>query len=292
MKPTVSVIIPVYNGADEVRRAIDSALAQVKCEVEVIVLNDGSKDDTRTVVNEYGDKIRAIHQENSGLAQTRNNGILAARGEWVAFLDHDDYWKPEKLSEQLKAAERTSADVVYTNAKNFGDVDRVGNLRSEPSAMLEGDVLEPLLLDNFIVVSSVMIRRSVVQQFEGFNASLPCVEDWDLWLRLSAQGVRFTAVREPVTMYQWRPGSMSKNFDLMRTTRKRIVSNALETDRAKALPWSVRRRALASIERCSAWFLAASSPGKAIAWYANSLWYWPFNMDSWKGVVKGCLGRS
>ena len=141
MKPIVSVIIPVYNGADEVRRAIDSALAQVKCEVEVIVLNDGSKDDTRTVVNEYGDKIRAIHQENSGLAQTRNNGILAARGEWVAFLDHDDYWKPEKLSEQLKAAERTSADVVYTNAKNFGDVDRVGNLRSEPSAMLEGDVL-------------------------------------------------------------------------------------------------------------------------------------------------------
>ena len=292
MKPTVSVIIPVYNGADEVRRAIDSALAQVKCEVEVIVLNDGSKDDTRTVVNEYGDKIRAIHQENSGLAQTRNNGILAARGEWVAFLDHDDYWKPEKLSEQLKAAERTSADVVYTNAKNFGDVDRVGNLRSEPSAMLEGDVLEPLLLDNFIVVSSVMIRRSVIQLYEGFNASLPCVEDWDLWLRLSAQGVRFAAVREPVTMYQWRAGSMSKNFDLMRKTRQRIVCNALETDRAKAMPWSVRRRALASIESCSAWFLAASSPRKAMAWYANSLWYWPFNMASWKGVVKGCLGRS
>ncbi len=292
MKPTVSVIIPVYNGAEEVRRAIDSALAQVNCAVEVIVVNDGSKEATQSVLGEYGDRIRAINQQNSGLAQTRNNGIELARGEWVAFLDHDDYWKPEKLSEQLKAAERTGYDVVYTNAGNFGEVDRVAELRSEPAAMVEGDLLQPLLLDNFIVVSSVMIRRTVIKECQGFNASLPCVEDWDLWLRLSAKGVRYAAVREPVTKYQWRAGSMSKNFDLMRTTRKRIVCNALETDRAKALPWSVRRRALASIESCSAWFLASSSPRKAITWYANSLWYWPFDVNSWKGVVKGCLGRS
>ena len=292
MKPTVSVIIPVYNGAAEVRRAIDSALEQRNCDVEVIVLNDGSKDDTRTVLDAYGDRIRAIHQPNSGLAQTRNNGISAATGEWVAFLDHDDYWTAEKLSDQLKAAERTGADVVYTNAGNFGDVGRVAELRSEPSAMLEGDLLEPLLLDNFIVVSSVMIKRKVIQEHNGFNASLPCVEDWDLWLRLSAHGIRFAAVREPVTMYQWRAGSMSKNFELMRTTRKRIVGEALKTERAGKLPWSVRRRAMASIESCSAWFLAGSSPRKAIGWYMNSLWYWPFDVNSWKGVVKGCLGRS
>jgi glycosyltransferase involved in cell wall biosynthesis len=292
MKPTVSVIIPVYNGAAEVRRAIDSALAQVDSDVEVIVLNDGSKDDTRAVLDSYGDRIRAIHQQNSGLAQTRNNGIAAAKGEWVAFLDHDDYWTAEKLSEQLKAAERTGADVVYTNAGNFGDVGRVAELRSEPSAMLEGDLLEALLLDNFIVVSSVMIKRKVIQEHQGFNASLPCVEDWDLWLRLSANGVRFAAVREPVTMYQWRAGSMSKNFELMRATRKKIVGEALKAQRAKKLPWSVRRRAMASIESCSAWFLAGTSPRRAISWYMNSLWYWPFDMNSWKGIVKGCLGRS
>lgn len=292
MKPTVSVIIPVYNGAAEVRRAIDSALAQRNSNVEVIVLNDGSKDDTRAVLDSYGERIRAIHQQNSGLAQTRNNGISAANGEWIAFLDHDDYWMPEKLSDQLQAAERTGAEVVYTNAGNFGDVGRVAELRSEPSAMLEGELLEPLLLDNFIVVSSVMIKRKVIQQHQGFNAGLPCVEDWDLWLRLSANGVRFAAVREPVTMYQWRAGSMSKNFELMRSTRKKIVGEALKTQRAKKLPWSVRRRAMASIESCSAWFLAGTSPRRAIAWYINSLWYWPFDVNSWKGVAKGCLGRS
>ncbi len=292
MKPTVSVIIPVYNGAAEVRRAIDSALGQEHCDVEVIAINDGSKDETASVLAEYGDRIRAINQQNSGLAKTRNNGIALATGEWLAFLDHDDYWLPTKLSQQLAAAKRTGYDVVYTNAGNFGDVGRVAELRSEPKAMPEGDLLEPLLQDNFIVVSSVMIRRKVIQDAGCFDSSLPSVEDWDLWLKLSARGVCFAAVGEPLTMYQWRAGSMSKNYELMRSTRHFVVDRALKTDRGKALPWSVRRRAQAQIESCSAWFLAGSSPRKAIRWYMNSLWYWPFDVNSWKGIVKGCLGRA
>ncbi len=128
----VSVVIPTYNGAAEVRRAIDSALAQDGCEVEVIPVNDGSTDDTKTVLDSYGDRIKAVHQKNSGPAATRNAGIAAATGEWVAFLDHDDYWKPGKLKAQLEAAARTNADVIYTNAENFGDVNRVAELRSIP----------------------------------------------------------------------------------------------------------------------------------------------------------------
>lgn len=292
MKPTVSVIIPVYNGGGEVRRAIDSALGQKNTNVEVIVLNDGSKDETASVLAEYGDQIRAINQQNSGLSRTRNSGIVLAAGEWVAFLDHDDYWKPDKLSLQLKAAERTGFDVVYTNAGNFGKVARVAELRSEPKAMAEGDLWQRLMLENFIVLSSVMIRRTVIQDIGGFDTSLASVEDWDLWLKLAARGVRFAAVGEPVTMYQWRAGSMSKNYELMRSTRQIIIKRALESDRAKSLPWSVRRRAQANIESCSAWFLAGSSPQKAIRWYLNSLWFWPFNVNSWKGIVKGCIGRA
>ena len=132
----------------------------------------------------------------------------------------------------------------------------------------------------------------MIQKICGFDSCLPSVEDWDLWLKLSARGVRFAVVHKPITMYQWRAGSMSKNYDLMRSTRKTIVNRALKTDRARSLPWSVRRRALANIESCSAWFLAGSSPQKAIGWYMNSLWYWPFDVNCWKGLVKGCLGRS
>jgi glycosyltransferase involved in cell wall biosynthesis len=292
MQPVVSVIIPVYNGAQEVQRAIDSALGQTGCKVEVIVVNDGSHDETASVVAEYGDQIRAINQANSGVSMTRNNGIALATGDWVAFLDHDDYWQPEKLWLQLKAAERTNYEAVYTNVGNFGDTGRVGKLRSDPETMAEGDLTEALLQDNFIVLSSVMIKRAVIQGIGGFDTSLATVEDWDLWLKLASSGIRFAAVREPVTMYQWRADSLSKNIDLMRTMRQKIVRRALESERAKALPWSVHRRALASIESCSAWFQAATSPRKAIRWYMSSLWYWPFNLNSWKGIVKGCLGRS
>lgn len=288
----ISVIIPVFNGAQEVARAIDCALAQRDCEVEVIVVNDGSTDETKRVLDAYGDRVHAIHQQNQGPTATRNNGIKVATGDWVAFLDHDDIWQPEKLSLQLAAARRSGFDIVYTNAKNFGDVGRVAELRSVPADMLEGDLFQPLLLDNFIVLSSIMIRRHLLESIGGFDASVGVVEDWDLWIRLSANGAKFAAVREPVTKYQWRQGSLSKNHERMRNTRKQIIQRALDTDRAKSLPWSFRRRALANVESCSAWFLASSSPQKAIAGYARSLTYWPFDLNSWKGLVKGCLGRS
>lgn len=287
----VSVVIPTYNGAAEVRRAIDSALAQEGCEVEVIPVNDGSTDDTAYVLNSYGSRIRAVHQKNSGPAATRNAGIAAATGDWVAFLDHDDYWQPGKLAAQLAAADRTGADVIYTNAQNFGDVNRVAELRSNPDEMPEGDLFEQLLLDNFIVVSSTMVRRELLEEVGGFNAP-PGVEDWDLWLRLATNGAKFAPVRKALTMYQWRPGSLSKNFERMRDIRRQIIRTAMASERAQELPWTFRQKVLANVESCSAWFLASSSPRRAITWYAQSLAYWPFDLNSWKGLVKGCLGRA
>jgi glycosyltransferase involved in cell wall biosynthesis len=293
--PRVSVIIPVFNGVDDLSGAIDSALSQQDCEVEVIVVNDGSTDGTKSLIDSYGSRVRSVHQSNlgaAGLSTTRNNGVRVATGEWVAFLDHDDYWAPEKLRLQLESADRQNADVVYTNARNFGDVERVADLRSEPAAMLEGDLFQPLLLDNFIVMSSAMMKRSLFNAIGGFTESPVLAEDWDLWLKAAAQGAHFAAVREPVTMYRWRPGSFSKNHERMRQLRLLAVQRALETSRGRALPWSVRRRALASVESCSAWFLASTAPRRAIRWYARSIAYWPFDVNCWKGVVKGCLGRS
>ena len=168
----VSVVIPTYNGAAEVRRAIDSALAQSGCEVEVIPVNDGSTDDTASVLNSYGSRIRAVHQKNSGPAATRNAGIAAATGDWVAFLDHDDYWQPGKLAAQLAAADRTGADVIYTNAQNFGDVNRVAELRSNPDEMPEGDLFEHLLLDTD--GSGQFASQHAVTNRIGFRWKLLC----------------------------------------------------------------------------------------------------------------------
>ena len=158
--------------------------------------------------------------------------------------------------------------------------------------MPHGDVFQSLLMDNFLVVSSVMMRRSVFERAGGFNEAQPMVEDWDLWLRLAASGCQFAALSEALTRYRWRADSLSKNHDRMRGFREQVVRRALQTERGIALPWIVRRRALASVQRCSAWFLASRSPRRAIGWYAQSLCYWPFDTDAWKGLVKGCLGRS
>ena len=291
----VSIIIPVFNGEVDLPGAIDSALDQQDCHVEVIVVNDGSTDGTSDVMSRYGHRIVAVHQKNlgpGGLAQTRNNGVQASSGDWIAFLDHDDLWEPNKLALQLQSAQAESSEVVYTNARNFGDVGRVADLRSDSDAMPSGDLFESLLMDNFIVMSSAMMTRSLFDRIGGLTTSPILAEDWDLWLKSAAVGARFSAVPKPVTLYRWRPGSFSKNHDRMRQLRLLAVQRALETERGKSLPWSIRRKALANVESCSAWFLAASSPRKAIAWYARSLAYWPFDVNCWKGVIKGCLGRS
>lgn len=109
----VSVVIPTYNHARFVRDAVDGALAQTNCRVEVLVVNDGSTDDTRDVLATYGDRIRAIHQVNQGLSAARNTGIRHATGEWVSFLDSDDFWHPQKTERQLAAiASAPEVDVI------------------------------------------------------------------------------------------------------------------------------------------------------------------------------------
>lgn len=293
--PRVSVVIPVFNGEEDLSGAIDSVLRQTEGDVEVIVVNDGSTDSTADVIASFGDRVRGVHQANlgpGGLAKTRNNGVRASTGEWIAFLDHDDLWEPEKLSRQLEVAHQQCADVVYTNARNFGDIHRVADLRSDPATMPEGDLFDALLLDNFIVMSSAMMKRSLFDTIGGFTEDPVLAEDWDLWLKAAASGSVFAAVRDPVTLYRWRPGSFSKNHKRMRQLRRLAIQRAIDTDRGRELPWSVRRKALARVESCSAWFLASSSPQKAICWYARALVYWPFDLNGWKGIVKGCLGKS
>lgn len=291
-QPLVSVIIPVFNGADCVREAIQSALQQTGCQKEIVVVNDGSTDDTAEVLQSFGTDIVVVHQENQGLPKTRNRGVQAAKGEWIAFLDHDDIWLPDKLSRQLQQAEQSGADIIYTNARNFGESQRVDELRQEPAAMLSGDLFLPLLQDNFLVVSSVMLSRRAFTSVGGFTEDALMVEDWDLWLRLAAAGFHFSAVPEALTLYRWRGNSLSKNHDRVRYFRERALERAFQTERGRMVPWLIRQQARASVQRCSAWFLASTSPSRAMRWYAHSLCYWPFDATSWKGLVKGCLGRS
>jgi glycosyltransferase involved in cell wall biosynthesis len=183
--PRVSVIVPVYNRPAFVRQAVDSALVQ-ECPggFEVVVVDDGSTDDTPAVLASYGDRIRVVRQENGGVARARNAGLAAARGELLALLDSDDVWMPGKLAAQVELLDaHPDAGFAHSEVEEFVEGDR--RPWSRRPQLASGDVLRALLRRNFVHTMTVMLRRRAVEEVGDFDPRFPPCEDWDLWLRIA-----------------------------------------------------------------------------------------------------------
>jgi glycosyltransferase involved in cell wall biosynthesis len=284
----VSVIIPCYNAAPYIAASVQSALNQCDVPVEVIVVDDGSQDGSWELLDPFGPAVRRVRQANGGPAKARNCGARLARGEWLAFLDADDEWLPEKLAAQLRAA-GDDAGLVYTDRYNVGDCSRVNGRQSDGVRQWEGDVFEPLLAQNFITTSSVILRRDWYERLGGFEERLVGAEDWDLWLRYAAEGpVRLC--REPLLRYLWHKSSAQCNLDVMCRDRLAVVKRALDLPRGRRLCRAARRRAFANVWSVSAWFAAETRPRKAAWWYLRSVLCWPWDLQPYKGIVKCCLG--
>jgi glycosyltransferase involved in cell wall biosynthesis len=184
--PRVSVIVPVYNRPVFVRQAIDSALAQ-DCPggFEVVVVDDGSTDETPDVLASYGDKIRLVRQANGRVARARNAGFAAARGEYFALLDSDDIWLPGKLAAQVALLDaHPQAGFAHSDVQEFFEGGRQKEWTRRPPVS-SGDVLRLLLRRNFVHTMTVMLRRVAVEEVGDFDPRYPPCEDWDLWLRIS-----------------------------------------------------------------------------------------------------------
>lgn len=197
----VSVIIATHNRETLVAEAIDSVLAQSMKVREIIVVDDGSTDNTRRRLTQYGSRIRAFFQSNQGASQARNFGIREARGQWIAFLDDDDVWLREKIERQMQLAQQDpELGLVYCS--DYA-VDEHLQVRHTRHAVHDnrGDVFEKLLVRNFIFTSCVMARRDPIEQAGLMDPSLRFGEDWDLWLRIAARHpVDF--VPEPLVLYR------------------------------------------------------------------------------------------
>jgi glycosyltransferase involved in cell wall biosynthesis len=181
----VSVIVPVYNRPAFVRQAIDSALAQ-ECPggFEVVVVDDGSTDETPAVLASYGDRIRVVTQRNGGVARARNAGFAAARGEYLALLDSDDIWLPGKLAAQVALLDaHPKAGFAHSDVEEFFEGGRRTEWRRRP-AIESGEVLKALLRRNFVHTMTVMLRRVAIEEVGDFDPRYPPCEDWDLWLRI------------------------------------------------------------------------------------------------------------
>ena len=178
--PSISVIIPAYNSAGCVGRAIDSVLAQTYPVLEVLVVDDGSTDNTAQVVESYPVPVRLLRQPNGGPAAARNHGAREAQGEWLALLDADDSWLPQKLERQASFTNKPMVGLVHSF--------REGNCES---AAISGIVsFDRLWKRNCVTTSSVLLRKSAFEQVGGFDTDrvLIGVEDYHLWLRMAAAG--------------------------------------------------------------------------------------------------------
>lgn len=182
--PLVSVIIPVFNRQSWIADAVDSVLAQDYRPFELIVVNDGSTDNTARILSSYGKKIRILSQENSGVSAARNLGIKEARGEWIAFLDSDDYWLAQKLTAQVQYfSKNPDIRICQTEETWIRKGRRVNPGRRHKKE--SGMIFEPSLGLCLISPSAVMLHRALVDEHKGFDESLPACEDYDLWLKIT-----------------------------------------------------------------------------------------------------------
>jgi glycosyltransferase involved in cell wall biosynthesis len=288
----VSTIIPAYNAAAYIREAIDSALAQTHREQEIIVVDDGSTDGTWEVLESYGDAIRAIKQPNGGVGQARNHAARIAHGDWLAFLDADDLWLPTKLERQLEEARCTGAALIYTNRENFGSCETVSTVQSDGVVLHEGDIFEPLILGNFITLSSVMLSKQIFWGVGAFEEArhLAAVADWDLWCRVAATH-HVALCRELLTRYRRHAEGMSRNVEQMRHGLFATLDRVFSLERASHLSPANRRRARARAWGVLGWVAANGRPFSSTPYFIRSTLLEPLSLQGWKQLLKSCLGQ-
>jgi glycosyltransferase involved in cell wall biosynthesis len=184
--PTVSVIIPTYNRAGMLKEAIDSVLDQDYSDFELIVVDDGSIDETPQILNCYGGKIKHICQRNQGVSAARNRGIATASGRYMAFLDSDDLWLPGKLTIQTDFL-RSTPEALICQTEEIWIRNGVRVNPRERHQKYSGMIFERSLALCLVSPSAVMVRRGLFDKFGLFDESLPACEDYDMWLRVSCR---------------------------------------------------------------------------------------------------------
>ena len=223
-EPLVSVVMPAYNVAWCIGRAVDSVLAQDFRPCELIVVNDGSTDGTGALLERYGAAITVINQENRGMSAARNAGIRRARGTYVAFLDADDWWLAGKLSRQVELMHgRPEIGFSSTTVRVEDDDGRLLNLWRCPNGSTE--ILATLFAQNAAIAggcSAVMARRDLLDRVGLFDESLRGFEDPDLWMRLAAVS-GYACIDETLAVILRRQQSVSRNLDSMRVAALRSM---------------------------------------------------------------------
>jgi glycosyltransferase involved in cell wall biosynthesis len=296
--PRVSVIIPSFNCARYVGTAIESVLNQTYRDYEIIVVDDGSTDGTAETVNRYRDKVRYFYQANSGVSSARNLALKVSSGAFVAYLDADDLWYPQKLDRQMQFFDAHSdCGFLHSDVTVIDEEDRIvharfnaGTARSIPQGYCTPDLLQRC----HIQTPTVVERRECVEKIGGFDEQLPIAQDYMHWIRISLNGWAFGYIDEPLAKYRWRTGSLMGSRKRLLEDYETIYSTLLKEqavlDRGDCDAGSIvmgrlcdTRRELAYIDRIEGNNVSARG---RIAWLIQQS---PLRIDLYFDLIKSCI---
>jgi glycosyltransferase involved in cell wall biosynthesis len=289
--PLVSVVTASYNMGHYVCQAIESVLGQEYPSVEVIVVNDGSTDDTATRLARYdGDgRVQVIHQENLGQTVAKNRGLAAASGEYVGFCDADNIWLPGKLASQVPLlASRPEVGVVY------GDIlliDGEGKPLSAPQKRrFSGRITGKLLIDNFVTFNTTLVSRALLEEVGGFDEELRMAIDYDLWLRISLN-YEFLYVDRPLVEYRIWGGQMSHRTGERMDNFFRLLEKFLVTHPDAVTKAEARHAWAHSLTTRGYWLASVGRKSEAWADYRRALGWRFHDKRLWKCMARTILGK-
>ena len=306
MKSLVSVIIPAYNCEKYIAEAVESVLAQDYPSVEIIVVNDGSTDGTMDVLRTFGDKVRIVDQTNGGPPKARNAGLLAAKGDYIAFLDADDVWLPQKISAQVAHLEANPDVGTCYCSWHVWPADKDGVFRkptfySQPFSDFSsissksGWIYDRLLFDCELLTTTVMIRSSVARRVGEFDVNLWNGDDYDYWIRLS-QAAKISCLAPIGALYRVVEGSVSRrakpiNHELL--VIKRAIGRFGLTDPAGTQidADKISHRLDSLIFKFGYLHLRSGDPAVALSAFLENLQLRPLQPKIWLHVVEAFFRR-
>jgi glycosyltransferase involved in cell wall biosynthesis len=263
--PRVSIIVPTYNCARYLGRAIDSARAQTYKDHEILVVDDGSTDDTKDVVRQHDRHVICLYQENRGVSAARNHAISKASGELLAYLDADDLWYPEKLERQVAFLDaHQECGMVHSEVSVVNEQDEILYLRFNEETkrpIPQGFCMQDVLRRSHIQTLTVVERRNCFDRVGPFDERLPVAQDYLHWIMIAAEGHAIGYLDEPLGKYRWRTGSLmgsqtrlledyAKICDILLHEKQHIVSK--HGDESVAMlraRWFEVQRELAYLDR-------------------------------------------
>lgn len=291
--PKVSVIIPAYNNARFLQEAVESVFAQTYQDYEIIVIDDGSTDNTKEVLAPYLDRIQYIYQPNRGASSARNTGIRHSHGDYIAFLDADDIWLPEKLRIQVEYLNNhPDTAMVYALALRVDVNGRASNHRNMLKRSLPcGDIFNALFFRDFITLSSVVIRKRILDAIGLFDESFTHAEDHELWLRIARQ-FKIFGIGEYLCKYRLTPQSLGKrNKDAAFTCKRRVIEKhyKLSQDLCRPISQALYKKAIGHFFfRVGRYYSRQGNEKIALEHFLLSLKYSRFSLRSLK-TLKYCF---